>query len=115
MGSHRDTSQSISIHLYQSHLVLKTIMQSQVVFIFIFLISGILTKSFLVEVEDSTPGEPYVQPDRLKPFVKPVQPEPYGTDGDSAPRPYGAGKGGDDYFQGILRAIADAIKGSRRK
>merc|ERR1712133_1599 len=115
MGTVIETHLSQSPVTCTSHLVLKTIMQSQVVFIFIFLISGILTESFLVEVEDSTPSEPYVQPDQLKPFVKPVQPEPYGTEGYSAPQPYGAGKGGDDYFQGILRAIADAIKGRRRK
>merc|ERR1711955_172805 len=97
-------------------------MQSQVIFIFIFLINGILTKSFLVEVEDSTPGvdsvptepyvqpeqpepyvqpeqpEPYVKPEQPEPYVQPEQPEPYGTDGNSAPQPYGAGKEGDDYF-----------------
>merc|ERR1712126_6149 len=102
MGNHTETPQSVLSHLYRSHLIMK----SQVVFIVIFLISGILTKSFLVEVDDK-PIEELTTPS--------VQPEPYGTDGDNAPQPYGDGapkpygeKGGDDYF---IQHIWNAVQG----
>jgi len=91
--------QSVVSHLCQSHLVLKTIMQIQVIFTVIFLISGILTKSFLVEVDDK----------KLQNYKEGLT-KPYGN---IAPKPYGA-KGGDDYFiQDIINTISGLF--GRRK